>query len=182
MQFNSDGLLDPGDYPMTIGQLKNSMLVVGPPDIPEWDTRWRMFLVNNLEIMVNQLSQVQSRFPGKIGKIFIDGSFVTDKCHPNDIDGYFECDYKFLASGDLQMELNRIDLYKIWTWNNSSRRPHYSSTKGQLPMWHQYRIELYPHFGQLSGIRDQFGHELQFPSAFRQTRSHKPKGIIEIIK
>lgn len=181
MQFNNDGLLDPGDYPMTIANLKNSMLVEGPTDIPDWDKDWRLFLVNNLAIMVSQLHDVQNRFPNKIGKIFIDGSFVTDKCHPNDIDGYFECDCKFLATGELQMELNRLDPYKIWTWNNASRRPHYSSAKGQLPMWHKYRIELYPHYGQSSGIKDQFGNELQFPSAFRQTRSHQPKGIIEII-
>jgi hypothetical protein len=28
-------------------------------------------------------------------------------------------------------------------------------------MWHQYRVELYPHVGQLSGIRDRFGNELE---------------------
>ena len=48
-------------------------------------------------------------------------------------------------------------------------------------MWHRYRVELYPHFGQSSGIRDKYGHELQFPSAFRQQRgSSEPKGIIQI--
>jgi hypothetical protein len=26
--------------------------------------------------------------------------------------------------------------------------------KLQLPMWHKYRVELYPHYGQLCGIRD----------------------------
>jgi hypothetical protein len=51
-------------------------------------------------------------------------------------------------------------------------------------MWHQYRVELYPHFpGLLSGIVDQFGNELQFPSAFRQQRhSFRPKGIVEIVE
>ena len=53
--------------------------------------------------------------------------------------------------------------------------------KKQLPMWHQYRVELYPHYGQLSGIRDKFGNELEFPSAFRLSRRDgKPRGIIKI--
>jgi hypothetical protein len=53
--------------------------------------------------------------------------------------------------------------------------------KQQLPMWHQYRVELYPHYGQLSGIRDGHGHELEFPSAFRQSRRDgTPRGIIKI--
>ena len=38
-------------------------------------------------------------------------------------------------------------------------------------MWHQYRVDLYPHVpGLLSGILDEFGHEQEFPSAFRKTR------------
>jgi hypothetical protein len=55
--------------------------------------------------------------------------------------------------------------------------------KKQLPMWHQYRVELYPHFGQLSWIRDSFGNEFEFPSAFRLSRCDgRPKGIVKIIK
>jgi hypothetical protein len=49
-------------------------------------------------------------------------------------------------------------------------------------MWHQYRVELYPHLpGMLTGIRDKHGHDLEFPSAFRiSRRDDKPKGIIKI--
>jgi hypothetical protein len=49
-------------------------------------------------------------------------------------------------------------------------------------MWHRYRVELYPHVaGFLSGIRDPNGHELEFPSAFRQSRRDgKPRGIIKL--
>ncbi len=57
----------------------------------------------------------------------------------------------------------------------------YVYPKRQLPMWHQYRVELYPHIGQLSGIQDRHGHELEFPAAFRQSRRDgRPKGIIRI--
>ncbi len=51
-------------------------------------------------------------------------------------------------------------------------------------MWHRYRVELYPHvpgLGMISGIRDKWGHELEFPSAFRQSRRDgTPRGIIKI--
>jgi hypothetical protein len=126
--------------------------------------------------MVRQLWQVG------IDAIYINGSFVEEKAHPNDIDDYFECDVRHLASGQLERDLNAIDPHWAWAWHPASRRPAPNSTKKQLPMWHHYRVELYPHFGQSSGIRDQFGNELQFPSAFRLTRgSYQQKGIIKIV-
>jgi hypothetical protein len=34
-----------------------------------------------------------------------------------------------------------------------------------------------------SGIRDQFGHDLTFPSAFRLSRrEYRPKGIVRIVR
>jgi hypothetical protein len=48
-------------------------------------------------------------------------------------------------------------------------------------MWHRYRVELYPHVARSSGIRDPQGHELEFPSAFRQSRCDgRPRGIIKL--
>jgi hypothetical protein len=51
-------------------------------------------------------------------------------------------------------------------------------------MWHRYRVELYPHvpgLGVGSGITDKYGHELEFPSAFRQSRRDgAPRGIVKI--
>lgn len=49
-------------------------------------------------------------------------------------------------------------------------------------MWHHYRCELFPHFGQDSGIVDEFGHSQEFPAAFRKTRLHQPKGIVRIVQ
>jgi hypothetical protein len=176
--FTEDGLLPPGDYVLTLEELAQSRLVVGPDDIdryPNWDVQWRGTLVANLSVLVRQLWQVG------ITEIFVDGSFAEDKEHPNDIDGYFECELMRLASGALEQELNQLDPHKIWTWDPASRRPYRGYPKKQLPMWHAYRVELYPHVGQLSGIRDQFGYELEFPSAFRQSRRDgKPRGIIKI--
>ncbi|MCD1258944.1 hypothetical protein B5M42_008850 [Paenibacillus athensensis] len=179
MQFNADGLLPPDDYQMTFPELRNSILVEGPGGDEPWDRDWRMYLVNNLHIMVKQLWEVG------ITKIFIDGSFVENKAHPNDIDGYFECELQDIVSGTLVRALNFLDPKKIWTWDRSSRRPYLNYTKAQLPMWHAYRVELYPHYGNgpTTGICDKTGHNLLFPAAFRQTRdTFIHKGIIQIIK
>lgn len=176
--FTNDGLLPPADYTFTLEELRTSVLVNGPQPLCEdsdWDAQWRLKLIDNLGVMVGQLWQVG------ITEIFIDGSFVEDKDHPNDIDGYFVCDLRRLASGDLERELNLLDPHKVWTWAPETRRPFRGYPKKQLPMWHQYRVELYPHVGQLSGIQDRHGHELEFPAAFRQSRRDgRPKGIIRI--
>ena len=178
-EFDINGLLPPGDYPLTLAELRESMLVRGPTKSPSasWDGEWRGKLVDNLEIMAGQLWKVG------IENIFVNGSFVENKDHPNDIDGYFECSLEHLASGRLEQELNLLDPHKAWTWDPKSRIPHPDSDKMQLPMWHIYRVELYPHYGQLTKIRDSAGHQLLFPSAFRQSRrEHRPKGIIRLLK
>ena len=175
--FNSEGVLPPSDYSISLQDLLVSPLVLGYPyGSKTWDQVWRSVLVENLAILVCQLR------PVGITEIFIDGSFVEEKDYPNDIDGYFHCDLRALATGRLEAELNLLDPFKVWTWNPRSRTPCPGSAKAQLPMWHQYRVELYPHYGQQCGIRDKHGHELEFPSAFRQSRVNStPKGILKIV-
>jgi len=81
-------------------------------------------------------------------------------------------------------QLNLLDPFKVWTWDPMSRKPYRGYPKKQLPMWHRYRVELYPHvpgLGLGSGILDRWGNELEFPSAFRQSRRDgTPRGIIKI--
>ena len=178
-EFTIDGLLPPQDYSVTLAELKESILVHGPSSgkSPAWDGHWRAHLCQQLEILALELWQVG------IENIFIDGSFAEDKDHPNDIDGYFECDRNLLVSGELERKLNSLDPFKVWTWNPNSRRQYPGFSKAQLPMWHRYRVELYPHFGQLSGIRDEHGSELEFPAAFRKSRiSGMRKGIVKLLK
>jgi hypothetical protein len=153
-------------------------LVVGPQaGYPNWDRRWRSRLVDGLAILAGQLWQIG------IEDIFVDGSFVEDKEHPNDIDGYFVCKQADLTSGRLHRSLNLLDPKKVWTWDPASRRPYPGYSKRQLPMWHAYRVEMYPHYGQISGIRDDHGNEMEFPSAFRRSRRDgQPKGIIKLTR
>ena len=178
-EFNSEGLLPAGDYEMTFAELRASHLVTGgDQSYQPWDVLWRCWLVDQLEVLAKQLWQVG------ITDIFADGSFAEDKAHPNDIDGYFVCERDFLASGQLQQELNLLDPQKVWTWDPKSRKPYMGYPKKQLPMWHVYRVELYPHFAGLgSGIKDKHGNELEFPSAFRRSRRDgQQRGIIKMIK
>ncbi len=179
--FTPDGLLPAGDHEVTFAELRQSVLVLGPGDpreYPSWDAVWRAKLVDNLEALTRQLWQVGIR------EIYADGSFAEDKDHPNDIDGYFVCDLARLRSGQLERELNLMDPHKVWTWDPASRRPYRGYPKRQLPMWHRYRVELYPHVPGLgigTGIRDRYGHELEFPSAFRQSRRDgTPRGIVKL--
>jgi hypothetical protein len=178
-EFTADGVLDVGTYEATIEQVRDSILVRGPHDAEDnsWDAVHRLRLLDSAEILI-----VQLRAAG-ISEIFIDGSFAEAKPRPNDIDGYFECTIADLATGDLARRLNGLDPHKIWTWDPAARKPGPESTKKQLPMWHRYRVEFYPHCrGLLSGIKDRFGNEQQFPAAFRQQRgTGLRKGIIKIV-
>ncbi|MEA2162591.1 MAG: hypothetical protein QOK37_718 [Thermoanaerobaculia bacterium] len=178
LTFTFDGLLPAGDYEMTLPEIRSSILVKGPDGTTykHWDSKWRAHLIDNLETIIGQLNK------RGVTEIFVDGSFTEDKDHPNDIDGYFTCDPFRIISGDLQRELNLLDPHKVWTWDPRDRRSYPGSPKKQLPMWHQYRVEMYPHLPGLgSGIKDKRGHELDFPSAFRQCRrTDKPKGIVKI--
>ena len=159
---------------LTIHELRQSHLVTGNgTGSLTWDTDWRTQLVDNLAIMASQLWAVG------ITRIFVDGSFVENKDHPGDIDGYFVTDLLALATGQLIVDLNRFDPYAIWTWDRERRRIGADSLKAQLPMWHKYRVELFPYVpGFPSGIKDQFGNDLEFPAAFRVSRQFTPKGII----
>lgn len=164
-------MLPAGESELTLAELRESMLVKGPgPDYPHWDAAWRGQLVDNLEILVRQLWDVG------VTEIFIDGSFLEDKDHPNDIDGYFECDFREFVSGALQDRLNQLDPHRIWTWDPAERRHYRGYPKKQLPMWHQYRVELYPHLPRLIAGFDAHGNPLEFPAFFRTSRRSLPSG------
>jgi len=178
--FTDEGVLPPGDYELTLTELRESRLVLGPGgprDRRTWDAAWRAKLVDRLEVLVDQLRRVG------IEEIFIDGSFAEDKDHPNDIDGYFVCDPRRLASGELVHELNRIDPAKCWTWDHEARRPYRGYAKLQLPMWHAHRVELYPHASGVFADRDEHGQPLEFPAFFRRSRvDRRAKGIVKLAR
>ena len=174
--FTADGLLPPGEYELNFKELRESMLVVGPGTAyPNWDAHWRRQLVDNLSILVRQLWEVG------ITQIFIGGSFVEDVDHPNDIDGYFVCELVSFTTGKLQRKLNRLDPYQIWTGEPSALQPDEKFSQKKLPMWHRYRVELYPDYGQGSGLLGERGRELSFAEAFRLSKKgSQPRGIVKV--
>lgn len=103
--FSEFGVLPPGDYGLTFEALRQCFLAVERADNRYWDHTWRARLVDNLEVLTGQLRAVG------ISKIFVNGSFVEDKDHPHDIDGYFECDPDYLMSGRYKKTL----IFKILT-------------------------------------------------------------------
>jgi hypothetical protein len=94
--FDQDGLLPACDYELDFQQLRESFLVTGAGgESLTCDAPWRELLVNNLQVMTEQL------WNAGVTDVFADGSFVEEKDHPNEIDGYFVCSLQALASGEL---------------------------------------------------------------------------------
>ncbi|MDR6225667.1 hypothetical protein JOE21_001665 [Desmospora profundinema] len=78
----------------------------------------------------------------KIEEIYVDGSFVTNKPEPGDIDGYYVADAREIASGSIYDRLNQIA--KSDVWDIRKREPDEEGIIKPL-MWHKHRVELYPH-------------------------------------
>jgi hypothetical protein len=174
--FTADGLLPEGDYPLTLDQLETSMLVTGPdPRSAGWDEVWRRQLVQNLRPVVGQL-----RSAG-VQDIFIDGSFVTDKSYPHDIDGYSLCGFVDLVSGTLERRLNAL-VPGMWTFD--VRRWQTAPGKGaKPPTWFRYNVELYWDYVDFPGggspVRMRGSKTVaQF---FWETRDDRRRGIVRIV-
>lgn len=135
--FNADGLLPPGEYEVSFEELRHSALAVSD-DRPTWDAPWRLHLIANLEMLSGQLREAGVR------EIFADGSFAEDKDHPNDIDGYFVCSLGDLRSGELIRRLNRLDPFKVWTWDPAARKPYRGYPKKQPSAFRQSRRDGKP--------------------------------------
>jgi hypothetical protein len=173
----SDGMLPSGDYGCTFSELRSSHLVTGERvRASGWDSTWRAQLVDNLELFVRQLWQVG------VERIFVNGSFVTAKPRPGDIDAYFECEvnqYPHIIVGLLQQE-------PTLPWDLARRPIDRISGDPKPIMWHVYRIEIFPHFTdhpQPTGIHDETGRILYFPTLFRRDKeTGRPKGVIQIIR
>jgi hypothetical protein len=168
---------------MTLDELERSILVTGDEDADDaWDTRWRLELVQNLRVLVEQL------WAEVIGEIYVDGSFATDKLHPGDIDGYFVVKKpEGVLDGDFEEDLckrlNRRDQHHVWTWKDKDRKRPADAEKGQLPMWWQYHVEMWPEHGQWSGqIHPVTGEKLTHAQLFRITKQGEDKGIIKLLK
>ena len=175
--FTSNGLLPPGDYPLTLDELRGSYLVTGEGlSVPGWDRVWRAHLVENLEPFVRQLWQVG------VERIVVNGSFVTSKPKPGDIDAYFEC-----TLGTYSLTLVRLmQLEPPLPWDLAHRPIYRRSGEPKPVMWHRYRVEVFPHFSDYpnpTGIFDEHGQELELGELFRREKfSLRAKGVVQIVR
>jgi hypothetical protein len=175
--FNEDGSLPPGDHEMSLASLRESVLVNGTrnPGSEDWDAHWRAHLVDQLGVLCGHLWNVG------ISEIFVDGSFVTDKSHPGDIDGYFVCEFGQFHSNQFR---RLLDLDPVWDLRTKSLDV---MGKPKPLMWHKYSVELFPHFlppfsDQSAATIDQAGRAVLFPEFFRYGRDGKPRGIVRITR
>ncbi|MBX9671114.1 MAG: hypothetical protein K2X93_26225 [Candidatus Obscuribacterales bacterium] len=120
--------------------------------------------------------------------IFVDGSFATDKLRPGDIDGYFVCQKpEEVLDSDFEHELcdrlNERAKVRVWTWRNKDRRRPAEAEKGQLPMWFEYHVEMWPEYGQWSGqVHPLTNQRLTHSELFRITKMGEEKGIIKLLR
>lgn len=167
-EFNEAGLLPPGDYVLTVQELRESVLVTGPPGEEAWDAVWRGRLVDNLDSILQDLWGLG------IDYVIVDGSFVEKKDRPGDIDAYFPIAVERWVTREVEQGLNARRGEDVWTWDTGKLTRDPGTGKPKLPFWHKYQIDLYPDYGQLAdGLKP-------FSDFFRQTRSGEPKGVVKI--
>lgn len=137
--FNTDGELPSGEHEASIKEISK---VFGRKN------NRRIFLMEGLNKAIGNL------FKAGVGKIWVNGSFITSKEEPNDIDGCWEYTSK--------VDLEKIDPVFLF--------------KTRQPMKKKYGVEFFPAFltEGMSG--------LLFPDFFQTNREGNPKGIIVIKK
>lgn len=79
LEFLKNGLLPAGDHEVSLAQLEQ-LIRQGPGGGGSWDTAWRLHLLDEFKQRYEQLMAVG------ITEVYIDGSYATDKYHPNDMD------------------------------------------------------------------------------------------------
>jgi hypothetical protein len=154
--LDSRGLL-PQDKTISLAEFEESFFVKGDKSYPSWNMQHRKKLARNFV----SLAKILIDFG--VNKVLVDGSFVTSKFEPNDIDACY--------SIDMNEFIRLVTLYPIF---DMSRKV------GKKPaMWAQHNIELFPDFGQPAMVDSQ-GNGIPFPSFFRMTRDGQQKGLLII--
>lgn len=141
------GYLPPGLYEATVPQIQRRL---------GFTTR-RRWLVANLGEVARML------FAAGVTDLRVDGSFVTEKPDPGDIDGFWTLD-EGVRFDDVPAVLKDFSLL---------RDPH--SGKPKFPMWHRYGIELYlhPHMGGFEPG--------DLPEFFSHSRDGVARGYVRVV-
>ncbi len=182
LHFNDYGYLPEGEHIMTIGELRQSILVKGDESTYLWNEPWRRFLVDNLETLLQPLWLLD------IETVYLDGSFCSNKERPGDIDAFF--DYETTNTNRIEVieelsglahELNSVMNYSHHVWNWWEQRPD-SYGKQKSEMWHHFRCEIFPNCYGVYAYQTQEGEGLKFRDLFSKDRFGIEKGLIKIVK
>jgi hypothetical protein len=175
----TEGILPDYIYEISEKDIRSSILINGDKSSDlTWDKEHRKKLFDGFMVLANELKSCG------FDHIFLDGSFVEEKGHPNDIDAYFDLGLRLGIEGSVKVhqrltQLKQQSKMQIWDWTNRVLLPGFK--KPQLKMWVLHKVEIFPHYGLPSGIKDDNGNDLQFPAAFRQSRSSTmSKGIVKL--
>lgn len=136
-ELTSNGELPPGEYEVTIDEVEERFGSSNPK---------RKALMKGLRAAARNLKEAG------IQRIWINGSFVTSKPEPKDVDGCWE----------YSREMNLVVLDPVFI--NRSR----------LPMKAKYGIEFF-----ISAIME-VDSGLPFPRFFQLNRDGEPKGIVVV--
>lgn len=136
-EFDQRGELPPGEYSVKIEEVSERFGKSSP---------------RRVALMAGLNNAIENFRHAGVKKIWIDGSFVTSKFEPNDIDGCWEYD----EGVDLKI-LDQVFLQR-----------------SRLPMKAKYGLEFFP----ASIIEGDTG--LPFPRFFQLNREAQPKGILVV--
>lgn len=169
LKFLKNGLLPAGDHEISLAQLKR-LIREGPGGGRDWDTAWRLQLLEEFEQRYHQLASVG------ITEVYIDGSYATDKYHPNDMDAYFVVPRKLWRTS-AEAALKELDP-EFWRFETVSD----PSGKSGYPMAFLRHIEMFPvyqeHTPAFADCLEMIDPKINF---FRSDKwSHRTKGIIKI--
>lgn len=169
LKFLRNGLLPAGDHEISLAELERSMRA-GPGGGRSWDTAWRLQLLAEFTQRYRQLAGVG------ITEVYIDGSYATDKYHPNDMDAYFVVPRKLWRTS-AEAALKGLDP-EFWRFETVTD----PTGKTGYPMAFLRHIEMFPvyqeHTPAFADCPDMIDPKINF---FRTDKwSHRPKGIIKI--
>lgn len=171
IKFQKNGLLSPEDHPISLDELE-ALLKAGPGNGQNWDTPWRLKLFEELKRRCHELYSIG------IDEVYVDGSYATDKAHPNDIDGYFVVPRRWwLDQGEEALKALDPDFWRFEIVPNDEGHAAY-------PMAFSHNIELFPmyreHTPEYAVCPELIDPKIQF---FRTDRySRKAKGIFRIVR
>jgi hypothetical protein len=152
--FDSRGLL-PQDFTIKLADFSESFFINGNNSALKWNKFHRKILSENFIALASVLKEFG------VHKVLVDGSFVTSKFEPNDIDGCYS--------------IEMAEFVRLVKYNpifDMSRR-----INGKPKMWAERKVELFPDFGQAASF-DADGNGIPFPSFFRMTRNGQKKGLL----